>query len=332
MSDNRTMRAATVVIAVACLAAVAAAQSPAPPPARPPLADLKLQLNWLPEPEFGGIYAAELNGSFASHSLAVEILKGGPDVPAVQMAASGRVELAIAAADEVIALRARGADIVALYATYQTSPQAIMVKQSRPVNGLKAMFDAGGTLIAQPGLAYLKWLRANYDFSRTQVVPYGSGAMAQFLDPKATGIAMQCFLPAEPVTARRLGVDTKVFLIANTGFNPYTAVVVTRRDFLASHREACRGVVAALREGWRAYLDDPEPANRAMARLNPSMDLATFAEAAMTQRDLVESPDTRTLGLGAMNEQRWTTLARQLLDLGIIDVPVAPQDCFVNLD
>jgi NitT/TauT family transport system substrate-binding protein len=293
---------------------------------------VRIQLNWLPEPEFGGIYAAELRGAFAAHGLSVEILKGGPDVPAVQMAAAGRVELAIAAADEVIALRSRGADIVALYATYQTSPQAIMVKQSWPVSGLKAVFEAGGTLIAQPGLAYLKWLRSQYDLSRIRIVPYGSGAMAQFLDPKATNVAMQCFLPAEPVTARRLGVDSKVFLIANTGFNPYTAVVVTRRDFLAAHRDVCRAFVAALREGWRAYLDDPEPANRVMAKLNTSMDLPTFAEAAMTQRELIESPDTRTLGLGAMSEIRWATLSQQLLDLGIIDVPVPAQDCFVTLD
>ncbi len=293
---------------------------------------VRIQLNWLPEPEFGGIYAAELNGSFAKHGLAVEVLKGGPDVPAVQMAAAGRVELAVAAADEVIALREKGADIVALYATYQTSPQAIMVKQSRPVGGIKALFDAGGTLIAQPGLAYLKWLRANYNWTRTRIVPYGSGAMAQFLDPKATDVAMQCFLPAEPITARRMGVDTKVFLLANTGFNPYTTVVVTRRDFLKTHREACRGLVAALRAGWRAYLDDPEPANTAMAKLNTAMDLPTFAEAAQAQRSLIESPDTRTLGLGVMNEQRWATLSQQLLDLRIIDVPVPAQDCFVNLE
>jgi NitT/TauT family transport system substrate-binding protein len=293
---------------------------------------VKIQLNWLPEPEFGGIYAAELRGSFAARGLKVEILKGGPDVPAVQMAAAGRVEFAIAAADEVIALREKGADIVALFATYQTSPQAIMVKRARKVDSVKAMLDAGGTLIAQPGLAYLKWLTRRYDMSKTRVVPYGSGAMAQFLDPKASDVAMQCFLPAEPVTARRMGTETNVFLIANTGFNPYAAVVVTRRDFLTEQRDACRAFVGALRDGWQAYLDDPEPANKAMARLNTAMDLAAFGEAANMQRDLIESPDTRTLGLGSMNDRRWSQLSQQLVDLGIIDVPVAAQDCFVNLD
>src|SRR5262249_37177482 len=55
---------------------------------------VSLQLNWLPEPEFGGIYAAQQAGIFAKHGLDVTILKGGPDVPAVPMAVSGKVEFA----------------------------------------------------------------------------------------------------------------------------------------------------------------------------------------------------------------------------------------------
>jgi NitT/TauT family transport system substrate-binding protein len=305
----------------------------------PPLAEtaqaaekVRVQLNWLPEPEFGGIYEAERARLFERAGIEVEILKGGPDVPALQMAAAGRVQFAIAAADEVVALREKGADVVALFATYQTSPQAIMVKRSRPVAGIKALLDTGGTLIAQPGLAYLKWLRSRYDLSKTRIVPYGSGAMAQFLDPKATDVAMQCFLPAEPVTARRRGVESNVFLIANTGFNPYAAVVVTSGEYLRGHRESCRALVAALRAGWRAYLDDPAPANAIMARLNTAMDLAAFAEAAELQRDLLESPDTRLLGLGAMSEQRWDHLIKQLLDLRIIDVPMLGRDCFVTFE
>jgi len=323
----------SAVVPLAVLTALGTvAVRPALGQATPAAATARIQLNWIPEPEFGGLYEAERGGHFARAGLAVEVLKGGPDVPALQMAAAGRVEYAIAAADEVVALREKGADVVALFATYQTSPQAIMVRRSRPVGGIKELLEAGGTLIAQPGLAYLKWLKARYDMSRTRIVPYGPGAMAQFLDPDASDVAMQCFLPAEPVTARRRGVETNIFLIANTGFNPYTAVVVTRGAYLREHREACRALVAALRAGWRAYLDDPAPANALMARLNTAMDLAAFGEAADRQKDLIESPDTRERGLGAMSEQRWDRLIAQLLDLGVISVPMLGRECYAALE
>jgi NitT/TauT family transport system substrate-binding protein len=302
--------------------AAAAAQSPA--------SRVRLQLNWLPEPEFGGIYAAKLGGAFARHGLDVEILKGGPDVPAVQMAAAGRVEFAVAAADEVVSLRDKGADVVALFATYQTSPQGIMVKAASEAKGIPDLLARGGTLIAQPGLAYLKHLRRRYGLEKMKIVPYGSGALAQFLDPARNDVAMQCFVFAEPLAARRQGTEPKVFLIADTGFNPYTAVVVMRGSSYRVDPGLARRMAAALREGWREYLDDPGPANREMARLNTAMDLATFAEAARTQAPLIESEDTARSGLGTMTEGRWKELIDQLATLDVIRAPMPAAKCYVN--
>ena len=42
---------------------------------------VKLVLNWVPEPEFGGIYAASENGAFAKHNLDVQITPGGAGTP-----------------------------------------------------------------------------------------------------------------------------------------------------------------------------------------------------------------------------------------------------------
>jgi NitT/TauT family transport system substrate-binding protein len=318
----RVVQRLLTVLLMTGLAAMAAAA---------PRNHVTVQLNWLPEPEFGGIYAAERLGVFARHGLDVEILKGGPDVPALQMAAAGRVTFALAAADEVVSLREKGAAVVALYATFQTNPQGIMVKAARPVTSIPALLAAGGTLIAQPGLAYLKWLARKYDMTKIRIAPYEAGAWALFLDPRRLDVAMQCFVTAEPITARRRGVEPRVFLVAETGFDPYAGVVVTRTATLQDRRDLCRRFVAALREGWRAYLADPGPTNAAMARMNTAMDLATFAAAAQAQRPLIESADTRAKGLGAMSLARWAVLVKQLLALAVIETPVAARTCFTNL-
>ncbi|MBP1620375.1 MAG: hydroxymethylpyrimidine transporter substrate-binding protein [Acidobacteria bacterium] len=316
------------VVAVLIVAPLLAGAAPAVPAALP--VPVTVQLNWLPEPEFGGIYAALEGGLFAAAGLDVTILKGGPDVPAVPMTASGRVTFGVAAADEVVSLRAKGADIVAVFATYQTSPQAIMVRADRPVDGIPALLAQGGTLIAQPGLAYLKHLKRAYGLERTRIVPYGSGALAQFLDPKRSDVAMQCFVFAEPIVARARGVESKVFLIADTGFDPYAAVIVVRGDWLRANRELVARFVGALREGWNRYLRDPGLTNAVMARLNTAMDLSTFAAAARAQEPLIAGGDAAARGLGVMTEARWAKLAGQLLELDVVDRPVPAADCFVN--
>ena len=42
---------------------------------------VQLRLNWFPEAEHGGYYAALVHGFFEQQGLDVEILKGGPGVP-----------------------------------------------------------------------------------------------------------------------------------------------------------------------------------------------------------------------------------------------------------
>jgi NitT/TauT family transport system substrate-binding protein len=56
-----------------------------------------------------------------------------------------------------------------------------------------------------------------------------------------------------------------------------------------------------------------------MAKLNTSMDLATFNEAAEAQKPLVVSDDTKAKGLGAMTKERWTTVADQLVKLKVLE-------------
>src|SRR5438309_4180346 len=82
---------------------------------------IRLALNWKPDPEFGGIYAAD----FAKYGLDVEILPGGSGTPTVQMIGAGSAEFGIIQADELLLARARGNKVVALFATFQSSPLGI---------------------------------------------------------------------------------------------------------------------------------------------------------------------------------------------------------------
>jgi NitT/TauT family transport system substrate-binding protein len=274
-----------------------------------------LVLNWVPEPEFGGFYAARETGAFEKHGLDVEIRGGGAGVPVVQMVATGQAEFGIAGADEVITARARGADVVPVYATFQTSPQAIMVHAAR---GYKTLGDAlkTGTLALEPGLPYAAFLRKKYGGFGAAIVPYDGGVARFMVDPT---FAQQCFISAEPLAAKKKGGDPQVFLVADEGFNPYTAVVIVKRSLVTEHPERVSAFVAATREGWSAYLADPRPTNLVMQKLNPSMDAETFEAAAAAEKPLTGSADVDAHGLGSMTRERWETLGRQLVDLGLLD-------------
>src|SRR5688500_2195115 len=79
-----------------------------------------LQLNWKPEPQFGGFYAAQVGGAYARHGLEVEIRQGGASGPTIDMLGAGTVPFAIVSGDELVRSRANGNLIVGLFAVYQT--------------------------------------------------------------------------------------------------------------------------------------------------------------------------------------------------------------------
>ncbi len=285
------------------------------PPSPPAPTKVTLALNWVPEPEFGGFYAARDIGAYTRRGLEVDIQGGGAGAPVVQRVASGQVEFGISGADEILTARARGIDVLPLFAVYQKSPQAIMAHASRGAKNLGDVLSSG-TLAVEPGLPYATFLKKKYGFDKVKVVPY-DGGVARFVADK--NFAQQCYVTAEPVAAKKQGAEPQVFLIADEGFNPYLAVVITRRQLWNEQPERVRAFVEASREGWRSYLDNPEPANAVMAKLNTTMDAETFAAASRIQQPLIETEETKARGLGAMSRERWETIAKQLVDLGIIE-------------
>jgi NitT/TauT family transport system substrate-binding protein len=279
----------------------------------------RLALNWKPDPEFGGFYAAD----YAKHGLDVDILPGGAGTPTVQMVGAGSAEFGIVSADEILLARAQGNDVVALFAAFQNNPQGIMAHASRKLESIGDVLKSG-TLALQSGLPYARLLRKKFGFDRVKIVPSTGGDLTAFFnDPN---FAQQCFVAEEPLQAKRRGVDVTIFPISEIGYNPYTTVLAASGDLLRKNPDMATRMVAAVREGWRSYLDNAAPTNDRMYALNPTMDKATFAEVAEAQKSLIESSP-----LGKMTTERWSTLASQLKDLG--DIPQAPpaDQCFRDL-
>lgn len=270
---------------------------------------VSLALNWKPDPEFGGFYAADDQ---------FDLIPGGSGTPVVQMVAAGKADFGIASADEVVVARSRGADVVALFAVYQTNPQALMVHEESGFKTLGDLYASSGTLAIQKGLPYALFLEKKYAAkTHVRIVPY-LGGIENFLADKT--YSQQVFAHVEPLAAQKKGARVRTFLVADEGYNPYTTVLITRGDVIAKKQPLVKAVVSAARKGWRDYLDHPEKTNPHMAKLNPSMDLATFESSAKAQKSFIEP------NLGAMTAQRWTELRDQLISLKLVPADEAKKD------
>ncbi len=287
---------------------------------------IALALNWKAEPQFGGFYAAQVLGFYKKNGLDVSIIEGGSGTPTIQVLGAGKVDYALVSADEVVISHDRGAkNVVALFATFQTNPQAIMVHAERGFRSVGDVLQGDGILLWQAGLPYAQYLKKKYAPMKVRTAPYLGGIGNFQNDPL---LSQQGFVTSEPLTARRAGLKVDTFLVAESGYNPYTTVLVTTREHLRDQPDEVTRMITAVRAGWEAYLADPSTTNAAMGRINKAMDAQTFLESAQAQIGLIRTPETRLLG--EMSLTRWQTLVDQLTELKSIRSPITTSELFVG--
>lgn len=290
---------------------------------------LRVQLNWAAEPEFGGFYAAAEDGLFKSAGLDVQLIAGGIATPAGQMCARGEVEFAVVSAEEVLTLAEGGADLVALFATFQRSPFVLVVREESPWKSLQELWKSGARAAVEPGLPWIGELDRKLGGHNLTLVPY-SGQLAPFASGAVD--ATQGFIASEPVQLRLQGHAVRCFSLGDSGYDPYAQVVVTNRKFLVEHHAEAFAFTQALRQGWAVYNRDSKRINPAIAALNPAMKREAMDIAAEVQLPLVAPSGLLESDLGSMTLERWQTLARQMHAAGKLkNLPTDLERRFGNL-
>lgn len=283
--------------------------------------DVKLALNWFPEAEHGGFYAAQLNGYFAEEGLNVEILPGGPGSPVIQQVARGSVEFGVATADQVPLGRAQGANVVATFAAIDQSPRCFLVHEESGIKSLEEL--KGVTLAMNSGRAFSEYLVKHVPLTDVRVVPY-DGSVAAFLRDK--NFAQQAYEFSEPFLAKEQGANVRVLPIREIGYNPYASILITSDKLNKENPELVEKMTRACRKGWQDYLKNPQQANKHLESLNPELSpgVLEFGVKAIVPLTNVEDES-----FGQMTAERWKTLVEQLVEIGLLEKDaVQSEACF----
>lgn len=288
---------------------------------------IKLALNWFPEAEHGGYYAALVHGEFAKEGLDVTILPGGPKAPVIPQVASGGLFFGVDNADKLLLGRAQEADVVAVFAPIQTSPRCILVHEESGITSFDDLAAAKNfTLAMNPGQPFAQFLNHKYPMDGVQKVPY-PGSLSQFLLDKRFG--QQAYSFSEPFVAQQGGAKTRNLMLADIGFNSYTSLLVVSRELLKDHPQIVQGMVRASARGWERYLNDPTETNAYIHQQNPEMSPEILAFGASDLKPLCAPPDGMTFG--GMTAARWSGLIANMTAAGsLTGAPLDAQAAFTN--
>lgn len=278
------------------------------------LTKVTLQLNWFPEAEHGGYYAALVHGLFAEEGLDVEIIPGGPGSPVIQKLVANQTTFVIGNADQVLTGRNQEADVTALFAPIQMSPRCIMVHASSGIERLDELQNM--TVALSAGRAFALYMQKKLSLEGVRVVGY-PGSMSVFLNDK--NFAQQGYVFSEPFIAEQQGGDPHVLMVSELGFNPYASLLITRSDTVDTNPQLVSAMVRASKRGWQTYLESPEKTNAAIHQENEEMGLEILDYGATVLKDLCLPDAMPATQLGLMTPQRWTQLRDQLAEIDLVD-------------
>jgi NitT/TauT family transport system substrate-binding protein len=288
------------------------------------LTPITLQTDWYPQPEMGGFYQAQFQGLYKAQGLDVTIAPGGPSIIAEQQVATGAAQFAMGSSDQLLVAVSRGLPLVAIAATMQQDPQAIMLHAASPIHDFPGL--EGHTIAARPGSIWLQFLIKRFNLHNVREIP-ATYSVASFLqDPN---YIQQCFVTSEPYFARKAGAQVRTLLISSTGYQPYR-VYFTSRRFLADHPDLVAKFVSASTQGWQNYLEDPTQVDAQLAKLNPAMspDQMLFSVQTLISGHFLDGDNTPDSHLGHMTAARWSTINQQLQDLKVTPHPIDPTTAY----
>jgi len=263
--------------------------------------------DWKAEAEHGGFYQAVARGLYAKRGLDVQLRQGGPGIDNIQLIASGAADIVLASNDfGMLNLVREKTGVVAVMSSFQKDPQIIMTHPDPAIKGLADL--KGRPIMLGSGSigTFWVWLKAKYGYDDSQIRKYTFN-MAPFIVDKMA--VQQGYVTSEPFAVQKeSGIEPKVFLLADSGWASYSALVAVGPKWLSEKHQAVQDFVDASIEGWYDYLyGDPSPANALIKKDNPEMtdDLLAYGIATMRQYGVVDSGDSLKLGIGAMTDARW---------------------------
>lgn len=222
-------------------------------------------LDWTPNTNHTGIYAAQAQGWYEEAGLEVEIVQP-PENGAAHMCASGEAQFAIEAQDTMAASLAldEPLGITAVAGLIQHNTSGIMSRAGDGIDTPKGLTGRTYSTWDSPiELAMLENVvdADGGDFDKVKLIPNDITDEPAALSAKQTD-AVWVFEGWSKVNAQVSGVDVDYFAFSDIDptFDYYTPVIIANNDFLAEDPETAKAFLAATARGYEFAAENPEEA------------------------------------------------------------------------
>ena len=290
-------------------------------------------LDYFPNADHAGIYAALGSGELERAGLEVEIETPPDPAAPLKLLQAGRADLVISYQPELLLARDKGADLVSVGALVQKPLTSLI---SLPAAKIRTPADLEGKRVGTAGIpyqsAYLRTIleTAGVDPATVDEINVGFNLTPAMLSERVDA-TLGSFWNYEGVDLQRRGRRPQIARVEQLGVPTYNELifVARRQDLDEDGASRVRRFLQAVARGHEVLRDDPQTALDALLEAND--ELEPGLQRAVIRATLpVFFPEDGERPFGLQDRDAWIAYGRWMADNELIDQPADAARAFTN--
>ncbi len=289
-------------------------------------------LDWTPNTNHTGLYAAESLGYFEDQGLEVEIVQP-PEDGADALVASGKAQFGVSFQDTMAPGVAgdNALPTTAVAALIQHNTSGIISRKGEGIDTPKGMEGKKYATWDSPiEVAMIQDIveEDGGDFSKVEMIPSTVTDEVSALESKSVD-DIWIFYAWAGIKFELSGIETDYFAFKdiNPVFDYYTPVVIANNDFLEEEPETAKKFLTALRDGYEYAIENPEEAADILCEAAPELDKDLVLA---SQEYLKDQYKAEVAQWGYIDPERWNAFYQWLNENGLTETEIPDNTGFSN--
>jgi len=322
---RRALALAALLLTIAAATGCGAKQEPGDGASSGKREDLRLVLDYFPNADHAGIYAAQASGEYDRAGLNVDITTPPDPAAPLKLLQAGRADVVISYEPELLLARDKGAgDLVAVGALAQKPLTSMM---ALPGSGIRSARDLAGKRVGTAGIsyqsAYLKTIaeKAGIDPGSIKETNVGFD-FTRPLIAKKVDATLGAFWNVEGADLQRRGKKPVILKMDELGVPTYDELVFVarRKDLDEDGASRIRRFIQATARGHKLLEKDPQIGVDALLKASEGGD-RKFLEATVKATLPVFFPKDEKQPFGWQDPAQWDAYGRWMQQNGLVKRP-----------
>ena len=305
-----------------------AVTAPEAAPRRADRAEATLVLDWVPNTNHTGLYAARALGYFEEENLDFKI-EEPVEVDATSVVAAGNAEFGIGFQEFLTPALVQGAPVVSVAAIIQENTSGFASLKSRGISRPRefegAIYGGFGSPLE---LAILQVMMEQDGGDFSQLESVGAGA-ADFLTIIQRDVDLYwIFYAWQGVKADLEGIELNVAFLSDWGVpNYYTPLIMANAGMLGRRREIGERAMAAISRGYDFAIANPAEAAEMLIQASPEIDVPLAHASQLWLSPRYQGDADRW---GRQQGSVWADMTRWMLERELIEEMFEWENAFSN--